>query len=206
MNAVGSFATSVNSYQTAQCHILDDSNLWLHQRIWQWSNLKQQQQTKEFLHHIINTYITLRVYTQHVPQATAFFPTWTLWKRTQLSKRRGYSLCFYDDGITPFTYWWCEALRWSRGSVLAFGTQVRGFKPGRSRQIFQGEKKNPQHASLPKGSKAVCPMSQIYGIQKIPEMLRGSRAFSGKPHRPFFAQVVPPFTTKVSGGNTWRCK
>jgi hypothetical protein len=25
-------------------------------------------------------------------------------------------------------------------STLAFGTQVRGFKPGRSRRIFQGEK------------------------------------------------------------------
>ena len=33
-----------------------------------------------------------------------------------------------------------KRLRWSRGSVLAFGTQVRGFKPGRSRRIFQGEK------------------------------------------------------------------
>ena len=33
-----------------------------------------------------------------------------------------------------------ERLRWSRGSVLAFGTQVRGFKPGRRRRIFQGEK------------------------------------------------------------------
>jgi len=31
-------------------------------------------------------------------------------------------------------------LRWSRGSVLAFGAQVRGFKPGRSRRIFKGEK------------------------------------------------------------------
>jgi len=31
-------------------------------------------------------------------------------------------------------------LRWSRGSVLAFGTQIRGFKPGRSRRIFKGEK------------------------------------------------------------------
>ena len=30
--------------------------------------------------------------------------------------------------------------QFSRGSVLAFGTQVRGFKPGRSRRIFQGEK------------------------------------------------------------------
>ena len=33
-----------------------------------------------------------------------------------------------------------ERLRWSRGSVLAFGPQVRGFKPVRSRRIFQGEK------------------------------------------------------------------
>ena len=33
-----------------------------------------------------------------------------------------------------------DRLRWSRGSVLAFGTQVRGFKPGRSRRIFKGEK------------------------------------------------------------------
>jgi hypothetical protein len=28
----------------------------------------------------------------------------------------------------------------SRGSVLAFSSQVRGFKPGRSRQIFKGQK------------------------------------------------------------------
>ena len=49
------------------------------------------------------------------------------------------------------------ALRWSRGSVLVFGTQVRGFKPDRSRRIFQDEK-NPQHAFLRKGSKAVCHM------------------------------------------------
>ena len=33
-----------------------------------------------------------------------------------------------------------QPLRWSRGSVLAFGTQVRGFKPGRSRWIFQDKK------------------------------------------------------------------
>ena len=52
---------------------------------------------------------------------------------------------------------------WSRGSVLAFGTQVRGFKPGRSRRIFKGEK-NLQHAFLRRGSKAVCPMSQICGM------------------------------------------
>jgi len=30
-------------------------------------------------------------------------------------------------------------LRWSRGSVLAFSTQVCGFKPGRSRWIFRAK-------------------------------------------------------------------
>ena len=36
--------------------------------------------------------------------------------------------------------------------------------------------------------------------------VNGSRAFSGKIHRPFLAQVVPPFTTRASGGETRRCK
>ena len=33
-----------------------------------------------------------------------------------------------------------QRLRWSRVSVLVFGTQVRRFKSGRSRRIFQDEK------------------------------------------------------------------
>jgi len=33
-----------------------------------------------------------------------------------------------------------QRLRWSRGSVLAFGTQVRGSAPGRSRRIFGAKK------------------------------------------------------------------
>jgi hypothetical protein len=48
-------------------------------------------------------------------------------------------------------------------SALVFGTQVRGFKRGRSRRIFQGEK-NPQRAFLRKGIKTVGPMSLIYGM------------------------------------------
>jgi len=48
-------------------------------------------------------------------------------------------------------------LRWSRGSVLPLSTQVRRFKPGRSHQDFS-ERKNPQHAFLQKGSKAMGPM------------------------------------------------
>ena len=33
-----------------------------------------------------------------------------------------------------------QRLRWSRGSVLAFSTQVCGFKPGWSRRIFRAKK------------------------------------------------------------------
>ena len=43
-------------------------------------------------------------------------------------------------GLPGCTVFFSHRLRWSRGSVLAFGTQVRGFKPGRSRRIFKGEK------------------------------------------------------------------
>jgi hypothetical protein len=43
-------------------------------------------------------------------------------------------------------------------SMLPIGSKVRGFKPGRERWIFKGDK-NPQHAFLPRRSKAVGPIS-----------------------------------------------
>ena len=46
-----------------------------------------------------------------------------------------------------------QRLRWSRGTVLAFGTQTRP-KP----LDFSG-RTNPQHSFFREGSKAVCPMS-----------------------------------------------
>jgi hypothetical protein len=52
-------------------------------------------------------------------------------------------------------------------SELAFGTPVRGFKPGRSRWIFQGEK-ILSAPSFGREVKTVGPMSLIYGMQKIP--------------------------------------
>jgi hypothetical protein len=52
--------------------------------------------------------------------------------------------------------------------MLASGTQVHGFES--EQRIFQGEK-NPQHAFLQRGSKAVCPMSQIYGMLKNPTVM-----------------------------------
>ena len=50
-------------------------------------------------------------------------------------------------------------------SMLASGTQVCGFKPGRSRWIFS-DVKNPQHAFLRKGSKRICTMFQPCGMSK----------------------------------------
>jgi hypothetical protein len=43
-----------------------------------------------------------------------------------------------------------KRLRWSRGSVLAFGTQARGFAPIRSRRIFRAKKSS---ARLPSEGK-----------------------------------------------------
>jgi hypothetical protein len=55
-----------------------------------------------------------------------------------------------------------KRLRLSRGSVLAFGTQVRGFAPGRSRRIFRA--KNPSFGgevkpSVPCRSFTACKIS-----------------------------------------------
>jgi len=43
-----------------------------------------------------------------------------------------------------------KRLRWSKGSVLAFGTQVREIAPGRSRRIFRAKKSS---ARLPSEGK-----------------------------------------------------
>ena len=67
--------------------------------------------------------------------------------------------------------WLNQRLRWSSGSVLAFSTQVRGFKPGRSRRIFKGEKilSTPSFGgelkpSVPCRRFAAC---KIYGVEVV---------------------------------------
>ena len=52
--------------------------------------------------------------------------------------------------IYLYTYGLIERFLWSRGSVLAFSTQVRGFKPGRSRRICRAKKSS---ARLPSEGK-----------------------------------------------------
>src|SRR5215472_15266838 len=61
-------------------------------------------------------------------------------------------------------------------SVLVSGTRSN---PAEAVRFFRA-KKNPKHAFLRKGSKAVCPMSQICGMLKNPTVYRGSRKPSAK--------------------------
>jgi hypothetical protein len=73
-------------------------------------------------------------------------------------------------------------LRWSRGSVLAFGTQLRGFKPGRSCRIFR-------HVKDPQSDMQVGTFGKILG---------------------HFSPIVPPSAagfpsvTSDAGGLLWR--
>ena len=67
----------------------------------------------------------------------------------------------------------CERLRWSRGSVMAFSTQVRGFKPGRSLRIFRA-KKNPSTPSFGGEVKPSVPRRRFAACKRSLN-LRGSR-------------------------------
>jgi hypothetical protein len=64
-----------------------------------------------------------------------------LWAKTKQNikwlNRKRYMLHRIMFFVTNVRLRW--RLRWSRGSVLAFGTQVRGFTPGRSRRIFRAK-------------------------------------------------------------------
>ena len=64
-------------------------------------------------------------------------------------------------------------LRWSRGSVLAFSTQVRGFKPGRRRRIFRA-KKSSARLSLEGEVKPSVPCCRFAACKRYLN-LRGSR-------------------------------
>ena len=79
--------------------------------------------------------------------------------------------------------------------MLAFSTQVCGFKPGRSLRIFRA-KKNPQHAFLRRGSKAVGPMSQICGMYKIPKF-KWKSEFRQNYYRTSFSPTVPHFAARI---------
>ena len=90
--------------------------------------------------------------------------------------------------------------RWSRGSVPAFGTQVRGFKPGRSLRIFQGE----IIFSTPSFGGEVKPSVPCRRFTACKRYLNAAwkSGISGKIHRPFLAHILPPLATRISGETT----
>ena len=84
--------------------------------------------------------------------------------------------------------------------MLAFGTQVHGFKPGRRRRIFQGEKifSNPSFGGEVKPS---VPCRRFTACKRF---LNGTwkSGISGKIHWPFLVHIVPPLATRISGETT----
>ena len=94
-------------------------------------------------------------------------------------------------------------LRWSRGSVLAFGAQVRGFKTGRSLRIFKGEKilSTPSFGGEVKPS---VPCRRFAACKRSLE-LRGSQILDEICHNISRARRVPPSAARgLSRRWAWR--
>ena len=92
-----------------------------------------------------------------------------------------------------------KRLRWSRGSVAGLwypSSQVQT-------RIFQDEK----ILSTPSVRREVKPFVPCRRFTACKRSLNFTWKLGISRHfRPFLAHVVPPFTTRVSGGDTWRCK
>ena len=75
-----------------------------------------------------------------------------------------------------------------------------GFKPGRSRRIFQGEK----ILSTPSFGGEVKPSVSCRRFTACERFLNATwkSGISGKIHRPFLAHIVPPLATRISGETT----
>ena len=86
--------------------------------------------------------------------------------------------------------------------ISGFGglTQVRGFKPCRSRRIFQGEK----ILSTPSFGEEVKPSVSCRRFTACKRFLNATwkSGISGKIHRSFLAYIVPPLATRISGETT----
>ena len=89
--------------------------------------------------------------------------------------------------------------------MLAFGTQVRGLKPGRSGRIFQSEK----ILSMPSFRGEVKPSVPCHRFTACERFLNATwkLGISGKIHWPFLAHIVPPLATRISAetasGERW---
>jgi hypothetical protein len=99
-----------------------------------------------------------------------------------------------------------KRLRWSRGSVLAFGTQVRGFKRGQSLRIFRAEK----ILSTPSFGGEVKPSVPCPALRHVKEPKSGVEVATFGKILGHFSPIVPPsaagFASVASyaGGLLWR--
>jgi hypothetical protein len=78
---------------------------------------------------------------------------WTWHSRLQPTLPALLSVSYHSLPMLTFFFLlllFCKLLQWSRGSVLAFGTPVRGFAPGQSRRNFRVKKSS---ARLPSEGK-----------------------------------------------------
>jgi hypothetical protein len=138
-------------------------------------------------------------------QAVMMLEHWGVW--TCVSFTASQSVIHYNWMMEPTVHSFNtgKRLRWSRGSVLALGTQGRGFIPGRSRRIFQGEKilSTPSFGGEVKPS---VPCRRFTACKRSLNAMWKS-GISGKIHRPFFAHTVPPLASRISGetasGESW---
>ena len=96
-----------------------------------------------------------------------------------------------------------KRLRCFRDSVLAFGTQVRGFGRGRSRRIFQG-KKSPQHIFLRRGIKPSVPC-RIFSACKRSLKKAWKSLLWTKICRPLLACRYWELWRRCDVRYTWRC-
>ena len=101
-----------------------------------------------------------------------------------------------------------DRLRWSSGSVLTFSTQVCGFKPGRSLQIFRAIK----ILSTPSFREEVKPSvpCRIFAACRRSLNLHGSRNLgkitTGHLFRPQFNLYAARISRVIADGGAWRLK
>jgi hypothetical protein len=96
-----------------------------------------------------------------------------------------------------------KRLRWSRGSVLAFGTHVRGFAPGQSRRIFRAKKSSARlPSSVPCRSSTVCKRSlNVTWNSPFRQNLRDLSRITVPPSATGCSRVVTRVETP--GGESW---
>ena len=104
----------------------------------------------------------------------------------------------YEIVYSTSSYLCAKRLRWSRGSVLALVHKFAVSKPA------EAEK----NLSTPSSGREVKPFVHVAYLRHVkePESVCVEVAAYGRNYRPFLAQVVSPFITRVSDGDTWRCK